>query len=161
MSKEGPKRKVDLDLDALQPPPRTIQYAGKVYELPGSASISTINRLLQLDEAFRVAQESTDALDANRALQEMYEMVMDLFRQRDPEVPDLDLSMEDMQQVTGLVISGEPVDLDEAVRATLQGEDDEAAQAEAAKVGSLPPPKAPPVRRTSRTPSRKPSPARS
>lgn len=128
-----PKQKVDLDLDALAPPNRTVRLRGNVYELPGDIGIDTIVRAMQLSQAIEAADES----DSMAAIDGMLEIIYDLFRECNPKFEPMTLTMGQMMHILGLIMSGMDIEMDEAVRETLIGQQVET-EAEEKEDGSPP-----------------------
>ena len=152
-----PKQRVDLDLDALAPPNRTLRLGGKVYELPGDMPIETVIHAMQLQAAI----ESEDGRESLAAINELLEIIYGLFRLTNDDFEPMPLSLGNIVQILGLVLSGMDIDFDEAVRETLVGEgaemDEQPEDGADHPPTSLEPPAAVPAARRSR--SRKPSPA--
>ena len=133
-----PKQVVDLDLDAIAPPRRTVRLNGRVYELPGDMPIDTIVRAMQLQGQM----ESEDEDKSLAAINELLEIIYDLFRQCDPEFVPMPLGLNAVMQILGLVLSGMEIDFEQAVKEALVGlETDEDAQPED---GADHPPTSPP-----------------
>ena len=125
----GPKQRVDLDLDALAPPNSTVRMQGKVYELPGDIPIESVIRALQLkDGLMDVENEDEEATLAT--INELQEIIYDLFRQCDPSFEPFPLTLTSMMHILGFVLSGLDVDFESAVQGALADEgDDEEAEA--------------------------------
>lgn len=113
---QSPQRKVDLDLDELQPPARTFRKDGVVYELPGEIPIPTVIEALQV-----MSTLEDPKVDASAAFTKMYDIVLDLIRQKNPDVDRIMLGSGEVQQLMGLIVGGAPgAPLPDAVLETLQ-----------------------------------------
>jgi len=117
-----PKQVVDLDLDAIAPPNRTLRLGGKVYELPGDMPIETIIRAMQLQGQM----ESEDEAEAVGAINSLIEIIYDLFRECDPDFVPIKLSLSNVMNILGLVLSGMNIDFDEAIKEAIAGIEEEA-----------------------------------
>lgn len=161
MTNSGPKTKVDLDLDALQPATRTMRFKGVVYRLPGELPIPIANRALQMSEKMREEDEG-DPSSGIEMLNEMQGLVMDILRMENDNVPDeLPWGMDSLSRVLGMVITGDPnVTLEQAAIQTInppgyedKGEDTEGGKSPTKASGAK--------TRAKGSRSRKPSPAHS
>jgi hypothetical protein len=159
---DGPRTKVDLDLDALQPEGKTLRFHGKVYRLPPEIPIPVINRALQLSDKARAPIRGDDAaagLEGIEMLNDMQTLVIDVLKMENNDVPDsLPWGMDSLSRVLALIITGRAdISLEDAVLETLQppGYEDDAAGK-----GDRPPTKTK-TAKPSGSPSRKRSPAAS
>lgn len=75
--------RVDLDLDALAPEPKTVRLWGKVWLLPADLLLSTVVRLTRFAESGD-AEASGSELPA-----EMAELLLELFRVHQPNLEKL------------------------------------------------------------------------
>lgn len=116
----------ELNLDALQPDRHVITFRGIQYELPGAVPVPTIIEAAKLDQGLTDAQDGDDAGEVAAAAEKMYDLVMELLRDCDPEVQDLRLTIEDMTMILGLVTSGsgEGLEFSEALMDVLAGQDE-------------------------------------
>lgn len=119
-----PKQRVDLDLDALAPPNRTVLLRGKVYELPGDIPITTVI------EALRVQTKLQASLDEDpvEGINELLEIVWSLFREVNPDFEPIPLSMTQVMEILGLILSGMNVSFEDAVQEAIVGLKEEAAE---------------------------------
>lgn len=116
-----PKQKVDLDLDAIAPPNRTVRLGGNVYELPGDMPIESIVRAMQLQGQM----ESEDEEESLAALNDLLEIIYDLFRSANDDFVPMPLSLGNVMNILGLVLSGMEIDFETAVKEALIGQEDD------------------------------------
>jgi hypothetical protein len=130
VSTEGPRTKVDLDLDALQPEGKTLRFQGRIYRLPAEIPIPIINRALQLSDKARAGSDEDVGMEGIELLNDMQALVLDVLKMENADVPDeLPWGMDSLSRVMGLMITGRTdISLEEAVMETLQppGYEDEA-----------------------------------
>jgi hypothetical protein len=161
MSTEGPRTKVDLDLDALQPEGKTLRFQGKIYRLPAEIPIPIINRALQLSD--KAAASSDSGMVGIELLNDMQALVIDVLKMENDDVPDqLPWGMDSLSRVMGLMITGRAdISLEEAVLETLQppGYEDEAEGKEGKGKDAAGKDLPPTAKTKSASRSRKPSPA--
>lgn len=78
-----------IDLDAAAPEDLGVKCGGKIYDLPGDIPIPDfleIERAVAVLEGREEAPEGTTATDA---LQRLYDLVLDLFRVKQPDLEKL------------------------------------------------------------------------
>lgn len=122
---DTPERKVDLDLDVLAPPPRTMQFKGVIYNIPADISVPTLLQAVRLREQV-AAGESGDIEDQEVAVQAMFDLVMNLIRaENGPDIPELNVTVTQLMYIVGLILSGqENVTMDQALISALGGDED-------------------------------------
>lgn len=74
-----------IDLDAAVPSSMGVRINGKVYEVPGDIPIP---QFLEIERLTR-ALDSPEEGEGGRTLEQLYEVVLDLFREKDPDIEDL------------------------------------------------------------------------
>jgi hypothetical protein len=151
-----PKQRVDLDLDALAPPPRTFSLDGKVYSLPGEIPIPDVvaamqmqKRLEEVDEMIQVPDEELDLAAVGNLVGEITGELTALVEKLVGQELPATLTIRQLFGVVGLVMSGRSVQPQEAVLDTLRQKKDENGKT------SLPP-----TRPTAAKTTRKKSPSR-
>lgn len=114
-----PKARVDLDLDALAPPPKTVRLRGRVYELPGDIGLDAIIRALQLSDNIGADAEE----ESIAAMRELVEIIYDLFRECDPNFEPVPLTLTQILNILGLIMSGLDIDFEAALKEALVDSD--------------------------------------
>lgn len=119
--KEQPEQKVDLDLDVIAPPPKTLRLKGVVYEIPSDIPVVTLVQIVQMREKIEAA-ENGSVDEQVEAVQGLFDVVMNLLRAERPDMPELTVSVEQLMYIVGMILSGiEGVTMDEALAHALSG----------------------------------------
>jgi hypothetical protein len=97
---------VFIDLDAVARPDVRVGLGGNEYTLPGDIPVPTMLRFMDLQSEWGELEGKADAQDVSRLLGEMYDEVLALFQQRQPELERIDVSDRQivslLRQVMGL-----------------------------------------------------------
>lgn len=112
-----------LNLDDLAPPDITVTFRGVEYQLPGEVPIATIIECVNLQEQF---ESATDTRAQMALIERMYRIVMEVFRDRNAEIPDLRFTSSEVGYLIGFIASGGDMqDLESAVLGAVVGDDQE------------------------------------
>lgn len=126
------KKAARISLSDLAPPDVEVEYRGSVYMLPGEVPLITIVEAVHLQEGLESAKTVEEQ---TLVLERMYRIVMDLFRDRNPDVPDLRLTTSEVGWLIAFVASGgEMESLEEAIQSVVSArgasDDDDAEDGE-------------------------------
>lgn len=84
-----------LDLDAVVIPDLEVQLGGETYRVAGSPDVPRMLRWLTFQDRFAAAAEdNADDQDAIGLLQEIYDDLLDLFREHQPDLEKLPIRQE-------------------------------------------------------------------
>lgn len=88
-----------VDLDAIVPEDVTFSFRGKKYLLPGDLDVEHTYKLLRCFTAAGKAEQGDDLGKRERAETQLRDALLELFRQRDPELAELPFGVKGLQIV--------------------------------------------------------------
>lgn len=95
-----------FDLDKFAPAPTRFTLRGRDYQVDGDPDVDTVARMLRIEE--KIGGSSTpDEMAA--ALQEGRDVLLELVRERDPEVAELKIGSQQLLVVFSLIVHGPSV----------------------------------------------------
>ena len=78
-----------IDLDELVAAPKKVKLRDTVYTLPAELPVETYLRLRAAEQAAAAAQEAGEDTDENERIEELHDLLLQLFREYQPELEAL------------------------------------------------------------------------
>lgn len=78
-----------IDLDELVSPPKKVRIQGNVYTLPSELPVELYLRLRVAEQAYAEAQENGEEVDENQRVEELHDLLLELFREHQPDLEKL------------------------------------------------------------------------
>lgn len=124
-----------IDLDELVAKPKRVKLGGQDYTLPGELPVPLYLRLRAEEQATAEAEESGEKIDQDRRVEDLNELLLDLFRVHQPDIESLPAGLVQMFTIIPRVYSA---------KVTVDDEEDEDEDAPKARTRA-------PGKRTSRS----------